>query len=170
MGIVAFLSQKISTSLLQQGHAFLSSAKLNFLSRFHWLNTYPLSPNFHELNCLCLSSGLSFKKGHGASLALLFRHSTTPKLQRSPESMSRKQQDASIIISPFIYNEIDVNDDDGIPTSGQTTPRGPSPPLSDTQSYVTALESPDFSVVGSDGGSDSTAEEYTSAEENLTVS
>lgn len=78
--------------------------------------------------------------------------------------MSRKQQVASII-SPFVYNEID---DDDTPTSGQTTPRGPSPPLSDTQSYVTALESPDFSVVGSDGGSDST-EEYTSAEESLTV-
>lgn len=81
--------------------------------------------------------------------------------------MSRKQQEASTI-SPFICNEIDDDDDDSS-TSGQTTPRGPSPPLSDTQSYVTALESPDFSVVGSDGGSDSTVEEYTSAEENLTV-
>lgn len=83
--------------------------------------------------------------------------------------MSRKQQEASVIIS-FIYNKID--DDDDIPISGQTTPRGPSPPLSDTQSYVTALESPDFSVVGSDGGSDGgsdSTEEYTSAEENLTV-
>lgn len=82
--------------------------------------------------------------------------------------MSRKQQEASTI-SPFIYNEIDDDDDDDSSTSGQTTPRGPSPPLSDTQSYVTAFESPDFSVVGSDGGSDSAAEEYTSAEENLTV-
>lgn len=81
--------------------------------------------------------------------------------------MSRKQQEASIV-SPFVYNEIDDDNDDGTPTSGQTTPRGPSPPLSDTQSYVTALESPDFSVAGSDGGSDST-EEYTYAEENLTV-
>lgn len=82
--------------------------------------------------------------------------------------MSRKQQEETII-SPFVYNEIgDDDDDDEAPTSGQTTPRGPSPPLSDTQSYVTALESPDFSVVGSDGGSDST-EEYTSAVENITV-
>lgn len=79
--------------------------------------------------------------------------------------MSRKQQEASII-SPFVY--IEIGDDDEFPNSGQTTPRGPSPPLSDTQSYVTALESPDFSVVGSDRGSDST-EEYTSAKENLTV-
>lgn len=70
-----------------------------------------------------------------------------------------KQHEASII-SPFVHNNIE--DDDDAPTSSQTTPRGHSPPLSDTQSYVTALESPDFSVVGSDGG-------YTSAEENLTV-
>lgn len=75
-----------------------------------------------------------------------------------------KQQRASIN-SPFVHN--DINDDD-TPTSGQTTPRGSSPPPSDTQSYVTTLESPDFSVVGSDWGSDST-EDYTSAEENLTV-
>lgn len=78
--------------------------------------------------------------------------------------MSRKQREVSTI-SPFVYNGFD---DDDTPTSGQTTPRGHSPPLSDTQSYITALESPDISVVGSDGGSDS-AEEYTSAEENLTV-
>lgn len=74
-----------------------------------------------------------------------------------------QQQEASII-SPFVHNDIDAND---APTSGQKTPRGPSP-LSDTQSYVTALESPDFSIVGSDGGSDST-EDYNSAEEDLTV-
>lgn len=83
--------------------------------------------------------------------------------------MSRKQQEESVI-SSFIYNEID--DDHDIPISGQTTSRGPSPPLSDMQSYVTALESPDFSVVGSDGGSDGgsdSTEEYTSAEESLTV-
>lgn len=75
-----------------------------------------------------------------------------------------KQQEGAHITSPILYNE---NDDD-IPASGQTTPRGPSPPLSDTQSYVTALESPVLSIVGSDGGSDST-DEYNSAEEDLTV-
>lgn len=80
--------------------------------------------------------------------------------------MLRKQQETSIT-SPFVYSEID-DDDCESPTSGQSTPLGPSPPLSDTQSYVTALESSDFSVVESDKGSDST-EEYTSAKENLTV-
>lgn len=78
--------------------------------------------------------------------------------------MSRKQQEQACITSSFLYNE---NYDD-TSASGQTTPRGPSPPLSDTQSYITALESPVLSVVGSDARSDST-EEYNSAEEDLTV-
>lgn len=78
--------------------------------------------------------------------------------------MSRKQQEEAPITSPFLYHE---NDDDEL-ASGQTTPRGPSPPLSDTQSYVTALESPSFSIVISDGKSDST-EEYNSAEEDSMV-
>lgn len=79
--------------------------------------------------------------------------------------MSRKQQEQGWITSSFLYNQ---NDDD-TPASGHTTPRGPSPPLSDTQSYITALESPVLSVVGSDGRSEST-EEYNSAEEDLMVS
>lgn len=78
--------------------------------------------------------------------------------------MSRKQQEQAWISSSFFYSQ---NDDD-TPASGQTTPRGPSPPLSDTQSYITALESPVLSVVGSDGRSDS-AEEYNSAEEDFMV-
>lgn len=72
--------------------------------------------------------------------------------------MPHKQQEEARITSSSLCNE--NNDDTSV--SGQTTPRRPSPPLSDTQSYITALESPVFSVVGSD-------EEYNSAVEDLTV-